>query len=168
MKKMVVLIACFAITIMGRSVMAAENWFENVQITGYIETQVSFTSTDNEAPVDDVDASDIDLTWMDLWVDAQVHEQVAGHLRFAWQQTDDDHYGEVWLDEGYVKVKGTDTMPVYLLMGRQYVSVGNFATFFVNDPTTLLLGETSEGAAKAGYLFADGTVDVSLGFLMAR
>ena len=50
-----------------------------------------------------------------------------------------------------------------MIAGRQYVPFGYYDSFFVTDPNTLILGETNQGAAVAGYRFRGEKVDIAVG-----
>jgi len=70
---------------------------------------------------------------------------------------------DLFVDEGFITLVGSESFSAYLIAGRQYIPFGNFDTHFVTDPNTLILGETNEGAAVAGYRFGGEMVDVSVG-----
>ncbi|MCF8051272.1 MAG: LbtU family siderophore porin [Desulfobacterales bacterium] len=69
---------------------------------------------------------------------------------------------------GFVTLSGTEQFPAYLIAGRQYIPFGYFDSHFVTDPATLVLAETNEGAAVAGYRFGGEMVDVSFGAYNGR
>lgn len=75
---------------------------------------------------------------------------------------------DVTVDEGFITLSGTEAFPAYLIAGRQYIPFGCYDSHFVSDPLPLVLGETGDGAAVAGYRFGGELVDVSLGWFDAR
>ena len=99
----------------------------------------------------------MDLATVELVVDAKIAEHVDGHVMFKYEED------EVFVDEGFISLVGTDAFPAYLIAGRQYIPFGYYDSHFVTDPTTLVLGETNDGAAVAGYRFADDMIDLSVG-----
>lgn len=70
---------------------------------------------------------------------------------------------DVFVDEGFITLSGTEAFPAYLIAGRQYIPFGNFDSFFITDPNTLILGETNEGSVVAGYRLGGEMVDFSVG-----
>jgi hypothetical protein len=75
---------------------------------------------------------------------------------------------ELFADEGFITLVGTEQFPAYLIAGRQYIPFGNYETHFVTDPATLVLGETNNGAVVAGYRIGGEMVDVSVGAFNGR
>ena len=141
----------------------SDNWYDRIKISGLIEVEASHGKTDFKDPaVEDEKTSDVDLATVELVVDAKISAHVDGHVMFKYE--DDD----LFVDEGFITLVGTETFPAYLIAGRQYIPFGNFDTHFVTDPNTLVLGETNEGAAVAGYRFGGEMVDVSVGAFNGR
>ena len=141
----------------------SDKWYDRLQISGLIEVEASHGKTDFKDPaVEDEKTSDVDLATVELGVDAKISAHVDGHVLFKYE--DDD----LFVDEGFITIVGTETFPAYLIAGRQYIPFGNFDTHFVTDPNTLVLGETNEGAAVAGYRFGGEMVDVSVGAFNGR
>ena len=136
----------------------SDRWYDRLQISGLIEVEAFHQSVDDKDPaVEDTDESDIDLATVELVVDARIVKHVDGHVMFKYE--DDD----VFVDEGFVTLTGTQAFPAYLIAGRQYIPFGFYDSHFVTDPNTLILGETNDGAAVAGYRFGGEMVDVSVG-----
>ncbi|MBU1161320.1 MAG: LbtU family siderophore porin, partial [Proteobacteria bacterium] len=136
----------------------SDKWYDRIQISGLIEVEASYGKTDFKDPaVEDEKTSDVDLAAVELVVDAKIAAHVDGHVMFKYE--DDD----LFLDEGFITLAGSESFSAYLIAGRQYIPFGNFDTHFVTDPNTLILGETNEGAAVAGYRFGGEMVDVSVG-----
>jgi hypothetical protein len=135
-----------------------DNWFERVNISGLIEIEAMHQSVDYSDPaVSDEDSSDVDLATVELVVDARIADHVDGHVMFKYEEDD------LFVDEGFITLSGTDRMPAWLAAGRQYLPFGYFDSHFVTDPATLLLGETNEGAVVAGYTAAEGVLQFSAG-----
>jgi hypothetical protein len=140
----------------GREVLG--KWYDRIEVSGVIEVEAGYETIDFDDPeAGDEENSDIDLSAVELAVDADITEHVEGHVLFKY--ADDD----VFVDEGFITLKGTESFPAYLIAGRQYIPFGKFDTHFVTDPNTLLLGETNEGAVVAGYRFGGEMVNVSAG-----
>lgn len=141
----------------------SDKWYDRLQISGLIEVEASHGKTDfKDSAVEDEKTSDVDLATVELGVDAKISAHVDGHVLFKYE--DDD----LFVDEGFITIVGTKTIPVYLIAGRQYIPFGNYDSHFVTDPNTLVLGETNEGAVVAGYRFGGGMVDVSIGAFNGR
>ena len=47
---------------------------------------------------------------------------------------------DVFVDEGFIVLSGSEAFPAYLIAGRQYIPFGDFDSHFVTDPSTLILG----------------------------
>ena len=135
-----------------------DNWFERVDISGLIEIEAMYQSLDSpDSAVSDENTSDVDLATVELVVDARIADHVDGHIMFKYEEDD------VFVDEGFITLSGTDKIPAWLAAGRQYLPFGYFDSHFVTDPATLLLGETNEGAVVAGYTTAEGVLGFSAG-----
>ncbi len=141
----------------GRDV-AGPSWFDRIQISGVIEVEANYqTVDDNDPATDDEDSSDVDLATVELAIDARIIDHVDGHVLFKYE--DDD----VFVDEGFITLTGSEAFPAYLIAGRQYVPFGNYDSHFVTDPNTLVLGETNEGALVLGYRIGGDLVDIAVG-----
>ena len=135
-----------------------DNWFERVNISGLIEIEAMHQSVVYSDPaVSDEDSRDVDLATVELVVDARIADHVDGHVMFKYEEDD------LFVDEGFITLSGTDRMPAWLAAGRQYLPFGYFDSHFVTDPATLVLGETNEGAVVAGYTAAEGMLEFSAG-----
>jgi hypothetical protein len=133
-------------------------WFDRIRVSGLVEVEAGYGEVDfDDSAVEDEDTSDVDLATVELLVDADIASHVSGHVLFKWEEDD------LFVDEGFLTLDGGDALPAYLIAGRQYVPFGNFDTHFVTDPNTLVLGETNEGAAVAGYRFGGEMLDLSIG-----
>ncbi len=140
-----------------------QNWYDRIHISGLVEAEAGYNKTDYDDPAtEDEKSADVDLTNVELVFDANVVDhpkgQVNGHVMVKY---DDD---DLYIDESYILLSGTKEFPFYLIAGRQYVPFGHFDSHFISDPQTLVLGETNEGAAVAGYrLNGSDTLDFSVG-----
>jgi hypothetical protein len=134
------------------------NWFDRIEISGLIEIEAMHQQVDYSDPAAaDEDESDIDLATVEVAMDAAVSENVEGHVLFKYEEDD------LFVDEGFVTLSGSDRFPVSLTAGRQYLPFGNYESHFVTDPLTLVLGETNDGAVVVGSSFAGDTVEISAG-----
>lgn len=146
----------------GRQV-EGEKWYERIQISGLVEVEAGYGKTGFGDPaVEDEKTSDVDLATVELVVDARIVDHVDAHVMFKYE--DDD----VFVDEGFITLTGTEAFPAYLIAGRQYIPFGYFDSHFITDPTTLTLGETNEGAVVAGYRIKGEMLDISLGAFNGR
>ena len=134
------------------------HWTRRLSVYGVIEVEANYTQIDaGDADADDEDSSDIDLATVELGVDAAIVDHLSGHMLFKYE--DDD----LFVDEGFITISGSEDYPFYLIAGRQYLPFGRFDTHFITDPETLVLGETNDGALVAGYTFGKEWVDLSIG-----
>lgn len=134
-----------------------DKWFEHIQLSGAVEIEAAVIDVDsNEDDIDDGRTSDIDLANAELAVDALIAEYVDGHVLIKYD-------GDMYIDEGFVTLHGPESLPAYLIVGKQYIPFGNFASHFITDSNTLILGETNEGALIAGYRLADDLINLSAG-----
>ncbi|MFO7714001.1 LbtU family siderophore porin [Desulfosarcina sp.] len=141
----------------GRTV-EGDRWYDRLQISGLIEVEAGYGKIDFEDPAEaDEKTSDVDLATVELDVDVKIVDHVDGHVLFKYEEDD------VFMDEGFITLTGTEAFPAYLIAGRQYIPFGNFDSHFVTDPTTLVLGETNEGAVVAGYRFGGEMVHIAAG-----
>jgi hypothetical protein len=157
MKKSILSFVCLAFMFMAHPVLAADNWYDMVKLSGLIWADAYYKTTDADDERDG-DSSDIDVARMQFAAGIKVHPQVSGYIRYRW---DNDDVG-LYLEDAYVTLTGKN-LPLYLIAGRQYIPFGNYTNYFITDPTTFILGNTNQGAAVAGYRFSDGLVDASLG-----
>ena len=146
-----------------RRQVGGEKWYDRIQISGLVEVEAGFGKTDfNDPGVEDEKTSDIDLATVELAVDARIVNHVDGHVLIKYE--DDD----VFVDEGFITLTGSEAFSAYLIAGRQYIPYGNYDTHFITDPVTLTLGETTEGAVVAGYRVNGEMLDISIGAFNAR
>lgn len=140
-----------------------EKWYDRIRISGWIGVEAGYEKTDFEdSAVEDEKTSYIDPATIELVVDAGIVDHVDGHVIFYYY--DDD----VFVDEGFITLTGTEAFPAYLIAGRQYIPFGYYDSYFITDSTTLILGETSEGAVMAGYRIKGELLDISLGAFNGR
>ncbi len=138
-------------------------WYDRIQMGGRIEVEAAYTKTDyNDPALADGKSSDVDLATAELVADAKIAAHVDGHVLIKFE---DD---ELFVDEGFIALTGSDSFPAYLIAGRQYIPFGNFDSHFITDPNTLLLGETNEGALVAGFRLGGEMADISMGVFNGR
>ena len=140
-----------------------DEWFSRIRIFGLVEVEAGIQKVGfSDSTLEDEDVSDVDLATVELAVDVKIAEHVDGHVLFLYEED------EISVDEGFITLKGSESFPAYLIAGRQYIPFGNFESHFVTDPTTLILGETNEGAVVAGYRFGGEKADISAGVFNGR
>jgi hypothetical protein len=153
---MLMVIAAFPVSATEKK--SVPGWFERIEVSGVIEVEASHQRSDFSDPdAPGEDSNDVDLATVELALDAQIVDHVAGRMLFKYE--DDDTF----VDEGFITISGTDAFPGFLTAGRQYLPFGNYDSHFVSDPLTLELGETNEGAVVAGFRLADDTLVMSAG-----
>lgn len=115
---------------------------EHVSVSGLLEVEAGFESSDDE------DSSDVELATVELEIEAEVADWIKGRVLFLWEEGDDS---EIELDEGVITIGNTETMPVYLSAGKMYLPFGRYETNMISDPLTLNLGETNDTAVQIGF-----------------
>ncbi|MCD6534789.1 MAG: LbtU family siderophore porin [Deltaproteobacteria bacterium] len=118
---------------------------DHVTISGLVEVEAGYSKD-----FDDNDASDITLATVELGIEIDLHKYVKASILFLWEEDDTE---PVDLDEGYIYLGNTEHFPLYLQVGKLYVSFGNFESNMISDPLTLELGETRESSAVLGLEF---------------
>jgi hypothetical protein len=126
-----------------------EGWSDRIQIGGAIEVEAGYHS-----PYTGKDTSDLVVSTIELGVDAQLNDWVAGKVTLLYEE--DETPLEV--DVGILTIAPPDG-PWFINAGRQYVPFGTYETYLVSDPLTLELGETREtavlfGLASTGFVGA--------------
>ena len=102
--------------------------------------------------------SDILLATVAFDVEAVMNEWLMGHVGLLWEQysREDDN-----VDEAYIALGASESIPFYLVAGRFYQPVGNFESAFISDPLTLELAEMNQVSAMLGY--ENGWIDLNAG-----
>ncbi len=102
--------------------------------------------------------SDILLATAAFDVEAVMNEWLMGHVGLLWEQysREDDN-----IDEAYIALGASESIPFYLVAGRFYQPVGNFESAFISDPLTLELAEMNQVSAMIGY--ENPWVDLNVG-----
>ena len=119
-------------------------WAERISISGVIEVEAGYTSTD-PAGGESTDDSDIALSTVELGIGAKIVDHVSGDILFLYEDGED-----IVVDEGFITIDGEDVVPLYLRAGEMYVPFGNFESHMISDPLTLEIGETREAALQVG------------------
>ncbi|MCK5676759.1 MAG: LbtU family siderophore porin, partial [Verrucomicrobia bacterium] len=102
--------------------------------------------------------SDVLLATVAFDLEAVLNEWLLGHVGLLWEQysREDDN-----IDEAYIALGASESIPFYLVAGRFYQPVGNFESAFVSDPLTLALAEMNKVSAMVGY--ENPWIDLSVG-----
>jgi len=137
----------------GRGILG--NWSDRIYISGVVEVEAYYQDYADDAAGIDTDSSDIDLTNVELSIDADIAKYVGGYLLLKYEGDD------VFVDEGTINLGGVEDMPFYLTAGKFCVPFGVFNSHFISDPITLEIGEINEGAVALGY--ANDYFDIALG-----
>jgi len=92
--------------------------------------------------------SDIVLATAAFDLEAAVNDWMMGHIGLLWEDgsRETDH-----LDEAYIALGGSESVPFYLVAGRFYQPDGNFESVFISYPLTYELAEMNQVSAMVGY-----------------
>ncbi|MFO7965521.1 MAG: LbtU family siderophore porin [Desulfobacterales bacterium] len=135
-----------------------KKWYDRIRISGLIEIEAGYEETDFSDPaVDDEKTGDIDLATIELVMDVAIADFMDGHVMIKYE--DDD----LFVDEGFITLFGTEAFPAFLIAGRQYLPFGYFESHFITDSVTLVLGETNDEAIVAGYSLLGEKVNLAIG-----
>lgn len=132
-----------------------------VDLSALVEVALS-TARAKDGAGNGTNSSDLSLATAQLNVDATINEYVNTHLALLYEEDPaDSGHNNVTLDEAIVAFSGGERWPIYANVGRMYVPFGNFASHFISDPLTLVMGETNDTAIVAGY--ANDIIDLNAG-----
>ena len=121
----------------------SDKWYDRIQISGLIEVEAGYEKTDFKDPaVGDEKTSDVDLATVELVVDAKIAAHVDGHVMFKYEEDD------LFVDEGFITLVGTESFPAYLIAGRQYIPFGNFDSSFRHRPEHPNFGGDQRGGSR--------------------
>lgn len=130
---------------MQGSTLTAE-WLEKFSFSGAIEIEACYEDIDYaDAAAEDEDSSDLSLTTAEFGVDVEITDLVGGHILFSYEDDED-----VVVDDTFITIGGTETMPFSLVAGKMYLPFGTFESNMISDPIPLDLGETRETAVLFG------------------
>lgn len=115
---------------------------DHVSFSGLIELETSWAED-----FEGVSESSIDLSTVELGMEAQMTDWVAGSLLLEWDGDDD----KITVSDAYITLGNTDEFPLTLTGGRLTVPFGAYETNMVSDPLTLEIGETGEDALVVGF-----------------
>ncbi len=120
---------------------------KKVSITGAVELEGSYQRLTPKLGRRR-ESSGFSLATAEIFFSAQINKYTKGviHLLFEDGETD-----PVNVDEAFILIGQTDTIPWYFLGGRVYPAIGLFESFMVSDPLTLELFEMRATALEAGY-----------------
>lgn len=116
---------------------------EWVTLSGLLEAEVGFESSD----LNDTDDSDITLATVELGIEAKPLEWITGSMVFLWEEDDND----LNVDQGFITLGASESIPYYLTVGKIYVPFGAFETMMISDPITLDIAETNDTAVQIGF-----------------
>ena len=134
---------------------------KKIELSGLVEVDLS-TARAEEGDGHKSKSSDITLATAQVNAEAAVNQYVSAHLALLYEEDPDDaSNNDVTLDEAAIGLKGGEAWPAYANLGRMYVPFGNFASHFISDPQTLILGETNDTGVIAGY--ANDSMDLNVG-----
>ncbi len=120
----------------------ATNTFQSLEFGVLMEVEGFVSKLGGES------ASDIVLSTVAFDVEAVMNEWLMGHVGLLWEQysREDDN-----IDEAYIALGNSESVPFYLVAGLFYQPVGNFESTFISDPLTLELAEMNKVSVMIGY-----------------
>jgi hypothetical protein len=127
------------------------SWSERISLSGLLEVEATYEDVDFDAAGSE-DASDLVLATVELGIDAELTEQVSGHVLLLWEE---DETEPIDVDEAFILFDGGNDAPVWVRAGKMYVPFGNFSSNMISDPLTLEIGETNESTVEAGVRMGD-------------
>lgn len=127
------------LTLVIASLLAAPAMAETT-LSGLVEVEAGFVNSDA------ADSSDVSLATVELGIDNQLNDKLAGHLLFLYEQGENDD--NIAVDEATLTFKPREGLDI--TAGRMYVPFGKFDSNMVSDPLTLELAETQEEAVQLG------------------
>lgn len=113
------------------------NSLEQILIYGAIEVETGYSSD-----YANTKENDVDLTTVELGIEAGVNDWISGFFLLKWENDDDG----VSVDEGGIVLGNIESRGASLTVGKLYVPFGSYNTNLISDTLTLELGETREGA----------------------
>lgn len=119
---------------------ALEKIGDRVSIHGTIDADMRFRG-DYEGN----DTSEFAIDSVEVEMAAELAEWAKALALFKYEEH------EVFVDEGYITLGETETMPAFLKVGKMVTPFGDYSTNMLQDPFTQTLGEINEGAGVIGY-----------------
>ena len=152
-----------ALAIMAASTSAYAE-LKNFNVSGVVETEVSFTNSDTNG-----DTSDITVPTVELAIETTFSEQVSASIVLLAEDIGTAGQTDVTVDEATLSLPlGGATLTI----GQTTVPFGSYESSGISDPLTLTLGETAEtvimygremesGLSYSVYIFSGDTLDSS-------
>lgn len=137
LKKILVLLACFAVPAMTAH--AGQKIADNIELSGLVEVEASYVDTEEG------DTSDIVLATLELGIDAEITDWFSTHILFLYEEGETDG---IEVDEAFASITPGDS-GLFIDAGRFAQSIGSFPSSMITDPLTLDLGETTQKSAVA-------------------
>ncbi len=120
----------------------ATNTFQSLEFGVLLEVE-GFASK-----IDGKNQSDILLATVAFDIEASMNDWLTGHIGLLWEQYSREDNN---IDEAYIALGASESIPFYLIAGRFYQPVGNFESAFISDPLTLELAEMNQVSVMIGY-----------------
>lgn len=92
-------------------------------------------------------SSDINIDAVELEFEAKLSEWARAVALLKYEDGEDN----IFLDEGYIVLGGTESFPAFFKLGKYVTPFGDYTTHMVDDPFTQTLGEINDGAATIGF-----------------
>jgi len=128
------------------------NTFKRLEFDVLLEVAGYVSESDGETQ------SDIVLATAEFDFEAVVNDWMLGHVGLLWEDgsRERDH-----LDEAYVVLGASQSIPFYLVAGRFYQPVGDFESVFISTPLTCELAEMNQVSVMVGY--KNSWIDLNVG-----
>ncbi len=114
---------------------------ENIKIGALVEVEASADNNDKDG-----DTSDLVLATFQLALDADINENVTGHVQLLYEEDTTD---PIEVDEGIINISSPSGFN--LAVGKMYLPFGVFNSHFISNPQVLDLAETNESALIVSY-----------------
>lgn len=136
------------------------DWYNRITLSGQANID-AFYSNKTPTTFQNNEASSLNLTNANIYVDAIASDWTRFHGSILWQDTNQTFLfrpttTNFQLDEGYVTIGNFARSPFYLRAGRQYVDFGDYQRFPMIEQFTQLLTETQGTAATVGMVLPVG------------
>ncbi len=131
------------------------NFTDRICMGGLIEVSAAHKASEDMDGNDD-DAGDINLTTVEIGVGVKVNDWINLETVFLYEDPFNDEESSVDLDTGTVTLGNPKAGPFYVTVGKMFIPFGAFLTHLPDDPAvdqpmTLMLGESSEKAVLIGF-----------------
>lgn len=134
-----------------------ESFWDGLKFSGTVEIQADYKRLNSDDSAPEQDMSNVSVANVELAIDAGITDNIKSHVLLRYEEgAEDNHVG---VDEAIIHIRAdgvcvpdkAHSSGWYASIGQMYVPFGYFDSHFINDPITLVLGETRASAALMGY-----------------